>query len=122
MHPDPMYLQDMDMFGQDMKTILSAGPDMIEFCICPYHVPHEATYPDTQDYDQVDWLISAMRERQRVVFISGHICRKFSMSYRRSAGQTFRRPLGRSWDEEAQRALKGETGARGPGARLIGGT
>jgi Pyruvate/2-oxoacid:ferredoxin oxidoreductase delta subunit len=47
-----MYVQDIDMFKRDMKTILSAGLDMMEFC--PYHVPHEATYPETQDYDQIE--------------------------------------------------------------------
>ncbi len=60
MHPDPMYIQDLDMFRQDMKTILSAGPDMIEFCICPYHVPHEVTYPDTQDYDRIDGMMTLL--------------------------------------------------------------
>jgi len=54
MHPDPMYSQDLDMLRQDMKTILSAGPDMIEFCLCPYHVPHEVTYPETQNFDLID--------------------------------------------------------------------
>jgi dihydroorotate dehydrogenase/Pyruvate/2-oxoacid:ferredoxin oxidoreductase delta subunit len=54
MHPDPMYVQDMDMFRQDMKTILSAGPDLIEFCSCPYHFPHERTYPESQNYDEID--------------------------------------------------------------------
>jgi dihydroorotate dehydrogenase (NAD+) catalytic subunit len=54
MHPDPMYTEDLEMFQRDMKTILSAGPDMIEFCLCPYHVPHEITYPETQDHDRID--------------------------------------------------------------------
>jgi dihydroorotate dehydrogenase/Pyruvate/2-oxoacid:ferredoxin oxidoreductase delta subunit len=57
MHPDPMYLADLEMFRRDMGTILSAAPDMIEFCICPYHVPHELTYPDTQDYEQIDGML-----------------------------------------------------------------
>jgi dihydroorotate dehydrogenase (NAD+) catalytic subunit len=60
MHPDPMYLQDLDMFKEDMKTILSAGPDLIEFCLCPYHVPHELTYPETQDYDQIDQMMKRL--------------------------------------------------------------
>ncbi len=76
MHPDPMYLADLDMFRADMKTILSAGPDMIEFCLCPYHVPHEVTYPETQDFDQIDHMLemlySAVMEIADVPVIAKH--------------------------------------------------
>lgn len=76
MHPDLMYVQDMDMFKQDVSTILSAGPDMIEFCICPYHVPHEVTYPDTQNCDEIDRMMklvyAAVMEVADVPVIAKH--------------------------------------------------
>ena len=90
MHPDPMYLQDLDMFRQDMKTILSAGPDMIEFCICPYHVPHEVTYPDTQDYDRIDEMLKvlygAVMEVSDVPVIAKHNGPIFNRSAKTFAG------------------------------------
>ena len=76
MHPDAMYLQDLEMFQEDMKTILSAGPDMIEFCLCPYHLPHELTYPEAQDYDRIDEMMklvySAVMEVSDVPVIAKH--------------------------------------------------
>ena len=53
MHPDPLYAMDMDVFRKDIETILSAEPDLIEFCTCPYHLPPEVTYPETADYDRI---------------------------------------------------------------------
>ncbi len=41
-HPDPMYLQDLDMFREDIRTVLSAEPDLLEMCPCPYHFPEMA--------------------------------------------------------------------------------
>jgi dihydroorotate dehydrogenase/Pyruvate/2-oxoacid:ferredoxin oxidoreductase delta subunit len=90
MHPDPMYVQDMDMFRRDVKTILSAGPDMIEFCICPYHVPPEVTYPDTQDYDQIDGMLklvyAAVMEIADVPVIAKHNGPIFSRSAKTLTG------------------------------------
>lgn len=57
MHPDPMYLADMDAFRKDIKTILSAGPDLIEFCPCPYHFPPELTYPEA-GYNQLKDMLT----------------------------------------------------------------
>ncbi len=62
MHPDPMYVEDIALFKQDMRTILSAKPDLIEFCVCPYHIPHEVTYPETQDYDLIDEMMAPVYE------------------------------------------------------------
>jgi len=57
MHPDPMYMADTDTFKRDMEIILSAKPDLIETCTCPYHLPPEHTYPETADYD---WIREAL--------------------------------------------------------------
>jgi len=53
MHPDASYLANMDDFKRNIETILSAKPDLIEFCGCPYHFPHEITYPESQDHEQI---------------------------------------------------------------------
>ncbi len=52
-HPDPMYIADLDAFRADIETIQSAEPDLIEFCTCPYHLPHEITYPEAADYERI---------------------------------------------------------------------
>ncbi len=61
MHPDPMYMADPDAFRADIETIQSAEPDLIEFCTCPYHLPHEITYPEAADYERI-------KEAQAAVF------------------------------------------------------
>ncbi len=38
-HPDPAYLFDLDMYREDISKLLSAGPDLLEICPCPYHFP-----------------------------------------------------------------------------------
>jgi len=52
-HPDPMHMADMDVLRKDIETLQSAKPDLIEFCTCPYHLPHEVTYPETANYDRI---------------------------------------------------------------------
>ena len=63
-HPDPLYAKDMDAFRRDIETVLSAGPDLIEFCTCPYHLRHQYTYPETVDYDRTE---GKLLETYRVV-------------------------------------------------------
>jgi NAD-dependent dihydropyrimidine dehydrogenase PreA subunit len=53
MHPDPMHMANMDLFRKDVETLLSAEPDLIEFCTCPYHLPPEFTFPEAADYDRI---------------------------------------------------------------------
>lgn len=43
-HPDLMYLEDEKMYRKDIQLILESGPDLLEICFCPYHLPPEATY------------------------------------------------------------------------------
>ncbi len=43
---DPTYLMYQDQFRKDIRTLLEAGPDLIEFCPCPYHFPPEVTFPE----------------------------------------------------------------------------
>ncbi len=52
-HPDPMHFADMDALRRDIETLQSAKPDLIEFCTCPYHLPHEVTCPETANYDRI---------------------------------------------------------------------
>ena len=62
-HPDPMYLQDEDMFRRDIQILMDAEPDLLEACPCPYHLPPEVTYPDNpvteemQDFALRTWGI-----------------------------------------------------------------
>jgi dihydropyrimidine dehydrogenase (NAD+) subunit PreA len=46
MHPDPMYMEDQEMFRDDLRILMEAEPDLIELCPCPYHFPPEMTSPD----------------------------------------------------------------------------
>jgi Pyruvate/2-oxoacid:ferredoxin oxidoreductase delta subunit len=45
-HPDPMYVENEELFRRDIRILLEAGPDLLEACPCPYHFPPEMTYPD----------------------------------------------------------------------------
>lgn len=62
-HPDPMYLGDLDMFRKDLRTLMEAGPDLIEFCPCPYHSPPELTYPE-----RIAESLPAIRESNKLIF------------------------------------------------------
>jgi len=43
---DPTYVEHQDIFRRDIRTLLEADPDLIEFCPCPYHFPPEITFPE----------------------------------------------------------------------------
>lgn len=43
---DPNYIEHQDVFRNDIRTLLEAEPDLIEFCPCPYHYPPEVTFPE----------------------------------------------------------------------------
>lgn len=45
-HPDPMYLQNEEMFCEDLKILMQAKPDLLELCPCPYHFPLDLVSPD----------------------------------------------------------------------------
>ncbi len=46
-HPDLMYMEDEEMFRKDLEIILDSGPDLLEVCFCPYHLPPEVTYQES---------------------------------------------------------------------------
>lgn len=46
MHPDPMYIENTEIFRDDLRILMESGPDLIEICPCPYHFPLELTSPD----------------------------------------------------------------------------
>jgi len=63
LHPDPMYVMNLDVLRQDLRTLMEAGPDLLELCPCPYHFPPELTYPE-----RIAETIPAIRESNRLIF------------------------------------------------------
>lgn len=43
---DLTYIEHQDVFRKDIRTLLEAEPDLIEFTPCPYHFPPEMTFPE----------------------------------------------------------------------------
>jgi dihydropyrimidine dehydrogenase (NAD+) subunit PreA len=95
-HPDPMYLQDEDMFRRDIQILMDAGPDLLEACPCPYHLPPEATYPDNpvteemQDFALRTWGIPLQQaEVPYIAKASFHLFRYAHEKFRDAGIQNF---------------------------------
>jgi dihydroorotate dehydrogenase/Pyruvate/2-oxoacid:ferredoxin oxidoreductase delta subunit len=59
-HPDPAYMEDMEMYREDIRTILSAEPDLLEVVPCGYHFPQVAYLE--KGYGQVAELLKPAYE------------------------------------------------------------
>ena len=50
LHPDPLYMKNLDILEKDIKIIEETGPDLFEYCLCPYHLPSKATKVENTDW------------------------------------------------------------------------
>ncbi len=61
-HPDPAYVEDLDMFREDIRTLLSAEPDLLETVPCAYHYLDDSPHPEEEGYDLIAKAMTGIYE------------------------------------------------------------